>query len=204
MLELTPLFVGKAAPDFTAKAVMPDDSIDQQFNLKTYAKGHICVVFFWPLDFTFVCPSEILSFNNHLQEFQNRNTKIVGVSVDSHFCHLAWKNTETSEGGIGKVGFPMVSDMKKEISSMYNVLHDDGISMRGTFVIDENFTLRHLLINDLPLGRNVGETLRTIDALLHHNEHGEVCPAGWHKGHEAIVPNAGGIKKYLTSNAEKI
>jgi len=204
MLEQAPLFVGKPALNFTAKAVMPDNSIEDKFNLKEYANGDICVIFFWPLDFTFVCPSEILSFNNHLEEFTSRNAKIVGVSIDSHFCHLAWKNTSTSEGGIGNIQFPMVADIKKEIARMYNVLNDDGISMRGTFIIDCHFNLRHILINDLPLGRNVSETLRTIDAIHHHREHGEVCPAGWHRGHEAITPNSTGIKKYLSRNASKV
>ncbi len=204
MLEQLPIFVGRAAPDFTAKAIMPDNSIEHEFNLKQYAKGHLCVVFFYPLDFTFVCPSEILSFNNRLNEFANKNTRIVAVSVDSHFCHLAWKNTSTRDGGIGDIQFPIVSDIKKDISKMYNVLNDDGISMRGTFIIDTHFTLRHSLVNDLPLGRNVAETLRTVDAIHHHNEHGEVCPAGWHKGFEAMSANHEGVKKFLAANANKI
>lgn len=198
------VFIGKAAPDFTAKAVMPDDSIDNNFNLKQYLKGNKGIVFFYPLDFTFVCPSEIIAFNNRLGEFNTRNTRILAVSVDSHFSHHAWKSTPVSKGGIGSVQFPLVSDLNKQISIAYNVLNDDTISFRGTFLIDENFNIRHYLVNDLPLGRNVDETLRMIDALDYHNAHGEVCPAGWQKGSEGIKPTHKGVSDYLISNADKL
>lgn len=196
------IFIGKDAPDFTAKTVMPDDSIDSNFNLKNYLKGHKGVLFFYPLDFTFVCPSEIIAFNNRLGEFHSRGTKVVAVSVDSHFSHHAWKAMPVNKGGIGNVQFPLVSDLSKEISKAYHVLSDESISFRGTFLIDEHFKVRHYLVNDLPLGRNVEETLRIIDALDHHNVHGEVCPAGWKKGDHGMKPTKQGVSDYLISNAE--
>ena len=197
-------FIGKSAPDFEAKVVMPDNSIVAEFNLKKYLKGHKGIVFFYPLDFTFVCPSEIIAFNNRLGEFSIRNTKIVAISVDSHFSHHAWKAMPVNKGGIGNIQFPLVSDLKKEISTAYNVLNEDGISYRATFLIDEQFNIRHYLINDLPLGRNVDETIRMIDALDHHTTHGEVCPAGWKKGDQGMSPSHQGVSDYLTSNAEKL
>lgn len=197
-------FIGKAAPDFTAKAVMPDDAINENFNLKKYLDGHKGIVFFYPLDFTFVCPTEIMAFNNRLGEFTARNTKLIGISVDSHFSHAAWKNTPPNKGGIGNVQFPLVSDMKKEISTAYGVLNEEAISFRGTFLIDNDFNIRHYLINDLPLGRNVDETLRMIDALDYHNKHGEVCPAGWTKGQDAMQATKNSVADYLASNAETL
>jgi len=198
------VFIGKAAPDFTAKAIMPDNSIESEFNLRHYAKGHRVVLFFYPLDFTFVCPSEIIALNNRLGEFTDRNTKLAVISVDSHFSHLAWKNTSTNKGGIGNVQFPMISDINKIASQSYNVLHEEGMSLRGTFVIDEEFVVRHLHVNDLPIGRNVDEILRIIDAIDFNEKHGEVCPAGWNKGDEGIDPSHKGIAHYLASNAEKL
>ena len=197
-------FIGKSAPDFEAKVVMPDNSIVAEFNLKKYLKGHKGIVFFYPLDFTFVCPSEIIAFNNRLGELSVRNTKIVAISVDSHFSHHAWKAMPVNKGGIGNIQFPLVSDLKKEISTAYNVLNEDGISYRATFLIDEQFNIRHYLINDLPLGRNVDETIRMIDALDHHTTHGEVCPAGWKKGDQGMSPTHQGVSDYLTSNAERL
>jgi peroxiredoxin (alkyl hydroperoxide reductase subunit C) len=197
-------YIGKSAPDFEAKVVMPDNSIVAEFNLKKYLKGHKGIVFFYPLDFTFVCPSEIIAFNNRLGEFSVRNTKIVAISVDSHFSHHAWKAMPVNKGGIGNIQFPLVSDLKKEISTAYNVLNEDGISYRATFLIDEQFNIRHYLINDLPLGRNVDEAIRMIDALDHHTTHGEVCPAGWKKGDQGMSPTHQGVSDYLTSNAERL
>ena len=198
------VFIGNFAPDFTAKTVMPDNSIDSNFNLKNYLKGHKGILFFYPLDFTFVCPSEILAFNNRLGDFHSRNTKVVAVSVDSHFSHHAWKSMPINKGGIGDVQFPLVSDLSKEISKNYNVLSEESISFRGTFLIDENFKIRHYLVNDLPLGRNVDETIRMIDALDHHEAYGEVCPAGWKKGDKAMQASKQGVSDYLTSNAENL
>ena len=197
-------FIGKTAPDFIAKAVMPDNVILNDFNLSKYIKGYKAIVFFYPLDFTFVCPSEIIAFNNRLGDFAARNTKIVAVSVDSHFAHHAWKAMSVNKGGIGNINFPLVSDLKKEISNAYDVLNEDGVSYRATFLIDAQFNIRHFLINDLPLGRNVDETLRMIDALDHYNTHGEVCPAGWKKGDQGMIPTQQGVSDYLTSNAENL
>ena len=201
---MSQIFAGKEAMDFTASAVMPDNEIDFEFCLRDYLDRSKGVLFFYPLDFTFVCPSEIIAFHNKLGEFSSRNTKVIAVSVDSHFSHLAWKNTPHNKGGIGDVQFPIVSDIKKEISTDYNVLNDGGISMRGTFIIDEDFILRHFHVNDLPLGRNVDEALRILDAMDFHRENGEVCPAGWTKDKEAMTPTADGVADYLASNAEKL
>jgi len=197
-------FIGQPAPEFTAKAVMPDNSIEANFSLKKYLNGEKAILFFYPLDFTFVCPSEIIAFNNRLGEFSSRNTKVNAVSVDSHFSHHAWKAMPVNKGGIGNIQLPMVSDLNKEISTAYDVLNVDGVSYRATFLIDEEFNIRHFLVNDLPLGRNVEETLRMIDALDHHNKHGEVCPAGWQKGDQGMDPTQQGVSDYLTSNAETL
>ena len=172
--------------------------------LKSYLKGHKGILFFYPLDFTFVCPSEIIALNNRLEEFTIRNTRVIAVSVDSHFSHHTWKAMPVNKGGIGNIQFPLVSDLNKEISIAYNVLNDESIAFRGTFLIDSNFIIRHFLVNDLPLGRNVDETLRMIDALDYHNTHGEVCPAGWQKGDKGINPTQRGISDYLISNADKL
>mgnify|MGYP006133283249 CR=1 FL=1 len=197
-------FIGNQAPDFTAKAVLQDNRIEDDFNLKKYLDNCKGVLFFYPLDFTFVCPSEIIAFNNRLGEFTDKNTKIIAVSVDSHFSHHAWKEMPVNKGGIGNVQFPLISDLNKEISTAYNVLNSEGISYRATFLIDERFNIRHYLINDLPLGRNVDETLRLIDALGHHETHGEVCPAGWRTGDQGMSPTKQGVSDYLTSHAEKL
>ena len=198
------VLVGKPAPDFTAKAVMPDNSIEEQFNLHKFIKGKFGLLFFWPLDFTFVCPSEIIAFNNRLKEFKLRKTEVIGVSVDSHFTHLAWKSTPVEKGGIGNVQFPLVADLTKHIARDYDVLVDEAVAFRGTFLIDEKGVVRHQVVNDLPLGRNVDEAIRMVDALHFHNEHGEVCPAGWQKGEKGMTPTAEGVASYLKSNAGKL
>ena len=198
------VLVGMPAPDFTAKAVMPDNEINESFNLKAYLKGDIGVLFFYPLDFTFVCPSEIIAFNNRLADFASRGAKLIGISVDSHFTHLAWKNTPVEKGGIGNIKFPLVSDLTKQIARDYDVLMNEEVSLRGTFMIDRHGNVRHQVVNDLPLGRNVDEALRMVDALLFHEQHGEVCPAGWNKGDEGMKPTADGVSDYLTSHADKL
>ncbi len=198
------VFVAKTAPDFTAQAIMPNNSIEPKFNLQHYSQGHKIVLFFYPLDFTFVCPSEIIALNNRLGEFNNKNTKLLLISVDSHFSHLAWKTTAYNKGGVGNIQIPMVSDIKKLASESYNVLHPDGISLRGTFVIDENFIVHHISVNDFPIGRNIEEILRLIDALDHHEKHGEVCPAGWSKGDDSMTPSYEGVSAYLSSHADKL
>ena len=198
------VFVGKEAIDFTASVVMPDNTIEEEFNFKKYLKGRKGLLFFYPLDFTFVCPSEIIAFNNKLGEFVERNISVISVSIDSHFSHLAWKNTPYEKGGIGHIQFPMVSDITKEISKSYNVLNDEGVALRGSFIVDNNFILRHASVNDLALGRNIDEYLRIIDAIIHVDKHGEVCPAGWKKGETAMDPPKEGISDYLSSNADKL
>lgn len=198
------VLVGKEAPDFTAKAVMPDNSINEKFNLKDYIKGKVGIVFFWPLDFTFVCPSEIIAFDNRVNEFKSRGAEVIGVSVDSHFTHLAWKNTPVDQGGIGQVKFPMVADLTKSIARAYDVLLADEVAFRGSFMIDKKGIVRHQVINDLPLGRNVDEAIRMLDALNFTEEHGEVCPANWKRGDDAMKPTAEGVAGYLKKHASAI
>ena len=195
------VLVGKTAPDFTAKAVLANNTIAEKFNLTNELKGKIGVLFFYPLNFTFVCPSEIIAFNNKLKEFQDRNAVLIGVSVDSPFSHLAYKNTPLEKGGIGNVGFPLVSDLTKQIARDYDVLLNESIAFRGTFIIDTKGIVRHQVINDLPLGRNIDEALRIIDAIQYNEQYGEVCPANWNKGDEAMKPTAEGVAAYLSKHA---
>lgn len=198
------VLVGKEAPDFTASAVMPNNNINNNFNLRKYVNGEKCVLFFYPLDFTFVCPSELIAFHHRLGDFAERGVKIVAVSVDSHFSHLAWKNTPLNRGGIGNVQFPMVADLTKSIAKDYDVLINDAIALRGTFLIDSNFLVRHQVVNDLPLGRNIDEALRMVDALSFFEKNGEVCPSGWQKGDSGMTPTPEGVADYLNSNADKL
>ncbi|MBL0318966.1 MAG: peroxiredoxin [Alphaproteobacteria bacterium] len=195
------VLVGKPAPDFTATAVMQDNTFDENFNLLRYLSGKKGILFFYPLDFTFVCPSEIIAFDNRIEEFEKLDTKVIAISVDSHFTHLAWKKTPVEKGGIGDVRFPIVADLSKNIARAYDVLVRDSLALRGTFLIDEKGVVRHQIVNDLPLGRNVDEAIRMVDALQFHTEHGEVCPAGWEKGKSGMKPTAEGVADYLTQNA---
>ncbi len=197
------VLVGKTAPDFTANAVFADNSI-AELSLKKFLNGKPAIVFFYPLDFTFVCPSEIIAFDHRMDEFKARGVEVIGVSVDSHFSHLAWKNTTVEKGGIGQVRFPLVADLTKSIAADYDVLKEDGISLRANFLIDKNFVVRHQLVNDRPLGRDVDETLRIIDALQFHEEHGEVCPAGWNKGKAGMKASTEGVAQYLAENAKNL
>ena len=192
---------GKPAPDFTAAAVLGDNEIVENFNLREYLKGSYGWIFFYPMDFTFVCPSEILAHDHRLPQFADKNCKVVSVSVDSQFTHLAWKNTPTKAGGLGPVKFPMVADMTKEISSAYGILLNESVALRASFLIDKAGIVRHQTVNDLPLGRNVDEALRMIDALQFHEEHGEVCPAGWHKGAAGMKGSPQGVAEYLAAHA---
>lgn len=193
--------VGRQAPDFTAPAVMPSDAINETFNLRTYLKDSYGVLFFYPLDFTFVCPSEILAHDHRQKAFHERNTKLIAVSVDSHFTHLAWKHLPVEKGGLGPVQFPMVADLTKTIARDYGVLINDAVALRGTFLIDRAGVVRHQVVNDLPLGRNVDEALRMVDALQFHEEHGDVCPAGWQKGKAGMAASPAGVAKYLAEHA---
>ena len=193
------VLVTRAAPDFKAQAVMVNGTFEE-LQLSSY-KGKYVLLFFYPLDFTFVCPSEILAFNKAVGEFEQRNCQLLGVSVDSQFTHLAWRNTEVQNGGIGKIGFPLVADLDKSISEDYGVLLADGISLRGLFLIDREGVVRHQLVNDLPLGRSVEEAIRILDALQFTEKYGEVCPANWKPGEEAMKPTAEGVAEYLSKHS---
>lgn len=192
--------VTREAPDFTAQAVMPDNSF-AALTLSSF-RGKYVVLFFYPLDFTFVCPSEIIAFDKALSKFQERDAEVIGVSVDSHFTHLAWKSTPRDQGGIGRINYPLVSDLSKNISRAYGVLFGDEVALRGLFLIDKQGVIRHALVNDLPLGRNVDEALRVLDALRFTEQHGEVCPANWREGEEAMKPTAEGVAEYLAKHAQ--
>ncbi len=198
------MIVTQKAPDFTATAVLGDNQIVDDFNLYENFGEKGTVLFFYPLDFTFVCPSEIIAFDHRLKEFHDRGVNVIGVSVDSQFSHFAWKNTPVNEGGIGQVRYPLVADLTKEISKAYDVLLDAGVALRGSFLIDTDGTVRHAVINDLPLGRNIDEMLRMVDAMLFTNEHGEVCPAGWHEGEEGMKADTDGVAEYLAKHAEEL
>jgi peroxiredoxin (alkyl hydroperoxide reductase subunit C) len=197
------VLVGKQAPDFSAQAVMPDGSF-QEVKLSDY-KGKYVVLFFYPLDFTFVCPSEIIAFHNHVGEFKSRNCEVLGVSVDSHFTHAAWRNTPVDNGGIGAIDYPLIADLTKSIAADYDVLTGNGaVAFRGLFLVDTNGMVRHQIVNDLPLGRNVEEAIRMVDALQFHEQHGEVCPANWKKGKAGMKANAEGVASYLKDNASSL
>jgi peroxiredoxin (alkyl hydroperoxide reductase subunit C) len=195
------VLVGKQAPDFTAQAVMGNNSIKEDFTLSKEIKGKYGMLFFYPLDFTFVCPSEIIAFDNRMDAFKKRGCEVIGVSVDSQFTHYAWKNTPVEKGGIGDIKFPLVADLTKSIARDYDVLVNNDVAYRGTFLIDKKGIVRHQIVNDLPLGRNVEEAIRMLDALIFHEEHGEVCPANWKKGATGMKPTAQGVASYLKDNA---
>jgi len=198
------LLIGKEAPDFTASTVMPDNSIVDLFNMSSFIHNKKAVLFFYPLDFTFVCPSEIIALDKRISEFEKRDVALMIISVDSHFTHLAYKNVPVAKGGIGQVRMPMVADLTKKISTEYGVLSNGGVAFRGTFILDQHKIVRHQSINDLPLGRNIDEILRLIDALDHFEKHGEVCPANWKTGDNAITPTVSGIETYLKHHSSKL
>jgi len=199
------VLVGKKAPDFKAPAVMGNGEINETFQLSDHLKGKYGLVFFYPLDFTFVCPSEIIAFDNRMAAFQERNVEVVAISIDSHFTHHAWREKAVGEGGIGPVKFPMVADIKHDICQAYGVEHPEaGVALRGAFLIDKDGVVRSQVVNDLPLGRNVDEFIRLIDALQFHEEHGEVCPANWQKGAEGMSATPAGVANYLRDNAAKL
>lgn len=189
------VLVTQDAPNFTAQAVMPDGTF-ADVTLSDY-RGKYVVLFFYPLDFTFVCPSEILAFDKRLAEFKARNAEVIGVSVDSVYSHFAWRATPVDEGGIGPVHYPLVADLDKKIAQAYDVLFNEAVALRGLFLIDKAGVVRHQLVNDLPLGRSIDEALRLVDALQFTEAHGEVCPANWRQGEAAMTPTAEGVAKYL-------
>jgi len=198
------VLVGKKAPDFTANAVLGNNEI-AVLTLSKAVKGKYAVLFFYPLDFTFVCPSELLAFDHRLAEFKKRGVEVIGVSIDSQFTHLAWKNTPVESGGIGQVGYPLVADVKHEICRAYDVeVEAAGVALRGSFLIDKAGVVRHQVVNDLPLGRNVDEMLRMVDTLQFTEKHGEVCPTGWKEGQEGMQPSTAGVAKYLAAHHQEL
>lgn len=198
------MLVTNKAPDFTATAVLEDGSIVEDFNLYENFGEKGTVLFFYPLDFTFVCPSEIIAFSHRIDEFKSRGINVIGVSVDSQFSHYAWRETPVEDGGIGRIKFPLVSDLSKQISRDFDVLLNESVALRGSFLIGIDGIVRHAVINDLPLGRNVDEMLRMVDAMLFTNEYGEVCPAGWNKGDEGMKASTDGVAEYLAKHAEEL
>ena len=198
------MVVTNKAVDFTASAVLGSNEIVEDFNLYKNIGEKGAVVFFYPKDFTFVCPSEIIAFDHRYQDFKSKGIEVIGVSCDSEFTHLAWKNTPVNAGGIGKVQFPLVSDITKDIARSFDVLFGNAVALRGSFLLDKDGTVRHAVINDLPLGRNIDEMLRMVDTMLFTNEYGEVCPAGWHKGDAGMKADPKGVADYLGKNASKL
>ena len=199
------VLVTRQAPDFTSSAVLGNGEIVDNFNFKKHIEGKAAVLFFYPLDFTFVCPSELIAFDHRYEEFKKRGVVVVGVSIDSQFTHNAWRNTPTENGGIGAVKYALAADVKHEIAKAYGIEHpEEGVALRASFLIDKNGVVRHQIVNDLPLGRNIDEMLRMVDALQFHEEHGEVCPAQWEKGKEGMKDSPEGVAKYLKQNADKL
>ncbi|MCG7873219.1 MAG: peroxiredoxin C [Candidatus Thiodiazotropha lotti] len=199
------VLVGREAPDFTAAAVLGDGTIVDDFNFSKTIKNRYAVLFFYPLDFTFVCPSELIAFDHRLEEFKKRQVEVVGCSIDSHYTHNAWRNTPVNNGGIGQVGYPLVADMNHAICKAYDVETADGnVALRGSFLIDKSGIVRHQVVNDLPLGRNIDEMIRMVDALQYNEEHGEVCPAGWKDGEAGMKDTPEGVANYLADHSESL
>jgi peroxiredoxin 2/4 len=194
------VLVTQPAPDFTAAAVLPDGSIQEDFKLSDL-RGKYVVLFFYPLDFTFVCPSEIIAHDHRVTKFKELGVEVVGVSIDSQFSHFAWRETPVEKGGIGRVGFPLVADVKHEITKAYGIEHPDGVALRGSFLIDKAGVVQAQIVNNLPLGREVDEMVRLVEALQFTEQYGEVCPAGWRKGQKGMKPTAEGVASYLAENA---
>lgn len=195
------VLVGKQAPDFTVPAVLADGQIVDEYTLSEAIKGKYGLVFFYPLDFTFVCPSELIALDHRMDDFKARGVEVIGVSIDSHFTHNAWRNTAVDQGGIGAVKYTLAADMNHDICKAYDVESEGGVAFRGAFLIDQNGMVRSQIVNDLPLGRNMDELIRLVDALQFHEEHGEVCPAGWNKGDKGMDASPEGVAKYLAENA---
>ena len=197
------VLVGKEAPDFIAPAVLPDGTIKENFKFSDL-RGSYIVLFFWPLDFTFVCPTEIIAHDHRMEQFKERNVEVVGVSIDSQFTHYTWRNTPVEKGGIGRVRFPIISDMKHEITHAYGIEHPDGVALRASFLIDKAGLVQHQVVNNLSLGRNVDEMIRMIDALQFSEQHGQVCPAGWQSGKKGLQATADGVAEYLSSYEQEL
>jgi peroxiredoxin (alkyl hydroperoxide reductase subunit C) len=198
------VLVGKQAPDFTVAAVLGNGEIVENFTLSTAIKGKYGLVFFYPLDFTFVCPSELIALDHRIPDFQARNVEVIGVSIDSEFTHNAWRKTPINDGGIGPVKYTLAADVKHEVCKAYDVEAEEGVAYRGAFLIDLNGVVRAQIVNDLPLGRSMDELLRLVDALQFTEEHGEVCPANWRKGDKGMTASIEGVAAYLSENASKL
>ena len=197
------VLVTQSAPDFTAAAVLPDGSIKENFTLSDL-RGKYVVLFFYPLDFTFVCPSEIIAHDHRVSKFKELGVEVVGVSIDSQFSHFAWRETPVEKGGIGLVGFPLVADVKHEITKAYGIEHPAGVALRGSFLIDKAGVVQAQIVNNLPLGREVDEMIRLVEALQFTEQYGEVCPAGWRKGQKGMKPTAEGVASYLAENSSAL
>ena len=195
--------VQRQAPDFTAKAVFPNGEV-KDIKLSDFKGDKYVVLFFYPFDFTFVCPTEILAFSNHVKDFEGKKVQVLGCSIDSHHVHRAWRNTKVEDGGISSISYPLIADVNKTIARDYGVLLEGGMALRGTFLIDKGGIVRHETVNDLGIGRSVEETLRVVDALQHTEEHGEVCPAGWNKGKAAMKGTPQSVATFLKDNASKL
>ena len=198
------VLVGKKAPDFTVPAVLGNGEIVDAFTLSEAIRGKYGILFFYPLDFTFVCPSELIALDHRIQAFKERNVEVIGVSIDSHFTHNAWRNTPVDKGGIGPVKYTLAADMTHEIAKAYDVESEGGVAFRGAFLIDKDGLVRSQIVNDLPLGRNMEELVRLVDALQFHEEHGEVCPANWKKGETGMKASPDGVASYLSENADDL
>lgn len=199
------VLVGRPAPDFTAPAVLGNGEIVDNYTFSEATKGKYAVVVFYPLDFTFVCPSELIALDHRVDELKAKGVEVIAVSIDSHFTHNAWRNTPVEKGGIGQVKYTMVGDMNHHIVRSFGVEHPEvGVAFRGTFLIDKEGLVRHQVVNDLPLGRNMDEIGRMVDALQFHEQHGEVCPAGWQKGDEGMNASPNGVADYLKSHSGEL
>ena len=198
------VLVGKKAPDFTVPAVLGNGEIVDAFTLSEAIEGKYGLVFFYPLDFTFVCPSELIALDHRMDDFKKRGVEVIGVSIDSHFTHNAWRNTPVEKGGIGQVSYTLAADMTHEIAKSFDVESEGGVAFRGAFLIDKNGVVRSQIVNDLPLGRNMDELVRLVDALQFHEEHGEVCPANWKKGDKGMNASPEGVASYLAENADNL
>lgn len=199
------VLVARKAPDFQSAAVLANGEIKADYKFSDAIKGKYSVLFFYPLDFTFVCPSELIALNNRIDQFKEKNVEVIGVSIDSQFTHNAWRNTAPNKGGIGKLDFTLVADVNHRICQSYGVEHPEaGVAFRAAFIIDKEGHVRSQIVNDLPIGRNIDEILRVVDALQYHEKNGEVCPAGWEKGKEGMKATAQGVASYLEGNEKAL
>lgn len=204
-LKMSNVLVGRLAPDFTAAAVKANGEIVNEFHLSPALKGKYGLLFFYPLDFTFVCPSELIALDRRIEQFKQRNVEVIAISIDSHFTHNAWRNTPIELGGIGPLNYTLVADINHSICQAYGVEHPQmGVAFRGAFLLDKAGMVRSQIVNDLPIGRNIDELLRLVDALQYHEQHGEVCPAGWKKGDKAMNPSPQGVANFLAENVEQL